>query len=110
SRPESRRHTGVPAPQEPRAIGLPFDLADGLRGADRVHEPGMLLVLGARATVGNQRPLRRDIFGLHEELREHRMRFVRSWLLEHELGIGGELDHAATIRAVEEGHAPYLCR
>ena len=48
------------------------------------------------------------IFGLHEQLREGRMRRVVGRRRQHELGIGGELDVPGPIAGVGEGQAANL--
>ena len=70
--------------------------------------PDARLLGRAPATRREQRADRRQVFGLHEELGERRMRLVGGARRQHELRIGSDLDRAHAIAHVRERDATDL--
>ena len=73
-----------------------------------MHTPRRFLEHGARATCGDDRLLGRQQFGLHKQVAESRMQFIRNSRCQYQLSIGGDFDRSHSARAVADGEAPKL--
>ena len=105
-----RRSDPAAATEKPHPVGLVLR-APPLPGPRRRPRgrPRRTAPSGARARrVANRASSCGDGLGLHEEVREHRVRRLRGGWREHELGVRGDLDLPRPRAEVGERHATEL--
>ena len=97
---------GVAAADELHAIGLVGDFSD-LRPmhGHQVQHPGRLLAPGAGPASAKYCSLPADDLGLHKEIAERRMQFVRGRRRQDHFRVTGHLDRSACPRAVGDADA-----
>ena len=99
----------APAAEKPGSVGLDLRLAERLAFNDCMMGRPDLRLGGRAPPPGCQDgALLGDIFGLHEELRERRMRRVGCGERERQLAIGRDLDVAHAVAAIRDRYATNL--
>ena len=112
-----RRLQRTAAADEARAIGLVRDRTHPRFGRARhahavhshqVEHPRRCLLGRARAARAQHGRRSIEDLGLHEQLAEGRVQFIRDGTREHDLGVAGHLDRAAHVAVVGDAQAPQL--
>ena len=97
------------AANKARAIGFIGDRLDiGSVHRDQMEHPWSRVVLSLRTAMAQDRLLRAQQFGLHEQLAEGRMHGVGCRGRKHHFGVAGQLDRAARTAAVGDRDAAQL--